>query len=186
MNVIAPPRFSLIVRLLHWGGVLLVAVAVVSGLALDEFSEGPLRETVRVVHDSFGVALIALTLMRLLARLAEKLPAWRAGRALAPAPQASPLLERLAGWVQAAMYSLMLLVPSVGLLDRWARGKPVPLFGVPDLPAPFPVPGGKLWGEVHETLAWTLVLLVAAHVAAALWHTFVLRDSTLARMRLRG
>lgn len=181
-----PPRFSLGVRLLHWAGVLLVAVAVVSGIALDEFPKGALREAVRVVHDSFGLALIALTLLRLPARLAEKLPARRSGRVRAPTPGTSTFLGRLARRVQAAMYSLMLLVPSAGLLDRWARGKPVPLFGVPDLPAPFPVPGGKFWGEVHETLAWTLVFLVAAHVAAALWHAFVLRDGTLSRMRLSG
>jgi cytochrome b561 len=36
--------------------------------------------------------------------------------------------------------------------------------------------------EMHETLAFTLILLVGVHVAAALYHHFVLRDSVLRRM----
>jgi cytochrome b len=40
----------------------------------------------------------------------------------------------------------------------------------------------RVLGEVHETLAWWLVALVALHVAAAAWHRLVLRDDVLGRM----
>jgi len=33
--------------------------------------------------------------------------------------------------------------------------------------------------EVHETLSWTLVTLIAGHVLAALKHHFIDRDDTL-------
>jgi len=41
---------------------------------------------------------------------------------------------------------------------------------------------GHLLAEVHESLNWTMVALVAGHVGAALYHQFVLRDGTLRRM----
>jgi cytochrome b561 len=45
-----------------------------------------------------------------------------------------------------------------------------------------PIPGGRLWGEAHEVLANLLLVAIGLHVAAALWHHFVLRDGALARM----
>jgi cytochrome b561 len=56
------------------------------------------------------------------------------------------------------------------------------VFGGIPLPAPLPVPGGKLWGEAHEVLANLLLVAIAAHVLAALWHQFVVRDGALSRM----
>lgn len=171
--------YPIAVRLLHWLGVALVAVAVVSGIALDEFPKGLLREQVRALHYTSGCVLILLTLLRLFARLLA------AARPPHPGGPAG-LGERAALRVHQAMYLLMVLAPAVGLLDRWARGREVMLLGGIDFPAPFAVPGGKLWGEVHEFLAWALVGLVAAHTLAVLWHRFVLRDAVLSRMSLRG
>jgi cytochrome b561 len=48
--------------------------------------------------------------------------------------------------------------------------------------APFDVPGGELWGEVHETTVWWLVGLICVRVIAVGWHTWVLHDATLARI----
>jgi cytochrome b561 len=37
-------------------------------------------------------------------------------------------------------------------------------------------------GDVHGILAWVLFALICLHVAAALFHRFVLRDGVLHRM----
>jgi cytochrome b561 len=47
------------------------------------------------------------------------------------------------------------------------------------------VPGGRFWGEAHEVLANLMLAAIAAHVLAALWHQFVLRDRAISRM-VRG
>jgi cytochrome b561 len=41
---------------------------------------------------------------------------------------------------------------------------------------------GELLEEVHGTLSWILVTLIAGHVAAALKHHFIDKDDTLRRM----
>ncbi|MCC7426740.1 MAG: cytochrome b/b6 domain-containing protein [Alphaproteobacteria bacterium] len=86
-----------------------------------------------------------------------------------------------------ALIFLTVALPLSGLFDRWARGRAVTVFGGLPLPAPMPIPGGRLWGEAHEVLANLLLAAVALHVVAALWHHLVLRDGSLMAMlpRLR-
>lgn len=159
-------------RLIHWGAAALLVGTFAVGLTLEDWPRGPQRDWVMMLHYSLGSIVLASVLVRLLRRLlvVQPAPGW-AGR--------------LAGAAHLGLYGLMLGLPLTGALDRWARGRPLSLFGQM-VPAPFPIPGGKLWEEVHGVLAWTLAALVAAHIAAALWHHLVLRDGVLRRMLPAG
>jgi cytochrome b561 len=53
--------------------------------------------------------------------------------------------------------------------------------GLPQLTAPGSS-AHELYEEAHELFAYALIVLVAVHVAAALYHHFVLRDAVLWRM----
>jgi cytochrome b561 len=55
------------------------------------------------------------------------------------------------------------------------------LFQLPHLVAARSVLGRQA-GDVHTFLAWTLLILIGLHVAAALYHFFVRRDRVLQRM----
>jgi superoxide oxidase len=105
---------------------------------------------------------------------------WRAVNPKPADPPGTPAWQARAAHV--ALYAATLAVPLSGILDRWARGRPFALFGLVPLPAPFTPPFGRFWGEAHEVLANLLLLVVAAHVAAALRHHLVLRDGVLRRM----
>ena len=161
-----------VTRAIHWGTALLVLETWVIGSTMEEFPRGGGREFAAQVHYSLGVLVLGAAALRV---------AWRA---LSPPPriEGSPWQRRAAQAMHLVLLLLTLLLPISGLFDRWARGRGVMLLGEVPLPAPFPVPGGKLWGEAHEVLADLLLVAVAAHVLAALWHHFVLRDGTLARM----
>ena len=173
-------RHSLGVIIIHWLTALLLLGALAAGLALEEMPSGGLRDAVRVAHFTLGVAVIALTMLRVLARLLERHRLH--GAHSGPSMPRGPWLQRMASAMQALMFALMLIVPISGLLDRWARGRPVELIAGWVWAAPFDVPGGELWGEVHETTVWWLVGLVCVHVIAVGWHTWVLHDATLARI----
>jgi cytochrome b561 len=83
------------------------------------------------------------------------------------------------------LYALFFAVPLVGWAYSSAAGFPVVVFGV--LPLPDFVSPDKALAETlkawHGWLAWTLAVLVLAHVAAALKHHFIDRDGLLLRMR---
>ena len=82
------------------------------------------------------------------------------------------------------LYALFFIVPLVGWAYSSAAGFPIVWFGV--LPLPDLLPVDKALAEaikpVHGWLAWTLIALVALHVAAALKHHFIDRDGLIARM----
>ncbi len=126
-------------------------------------------------HKSLGFASLALTALRIVARLFSTAPA------------------RVSGWeglvsraVQAAFYVLTLAAIGAGWLLVSASPLPVPtkffgLFVVPNI-AP---PDATLFANAvlaHALTAYVIAALVALHVAGALKHLCVDRDDTLRRM----
>ena len=73
------------------------------------------------------------------------------------------LMMKAAEWGHLALYGVMILIPLSGLV-AW--------YGVVEAAA-----------EVHEIAKPVLILLVAGHVAAALYHQFWLKDGLLLRMK---
>ncbi|MBP0465188.1 cytochrome b [Roseomonas sp. PWR1] len=161
-----------VTRAIHWGTALLVLSAWVVGSTMEEFPRGGGRELAMQIHYSLGVLVLGFAALRV---------AWRA--VSPPPPPEGAAWQRLAArGMHLALILLTVGLPLTGLFDRWARGRAVTVFGGIPLPAPFALPGGRLWGEAHEVLANLLLVAVAAHVLAALWHQFVLRDRALTRM----
>ncbi|WP_431282155.1 cytochrome b [Humitalea sp. 24SJ18S-53] len=160
-------------RAMHWGVALLVVLAWLTGSTMEWFPRGAGRDAATMVHYSLGVLVLGFAALRV---------AWRAVSPLPPVP-GQPRWQHLAAVaVHVALTVLTIALPLSGLFDRWARGRQVTVFGSLDLPAPLPIPGGRLWGEVHEVMGNLLLAVVAAHVAAALWHHVVMKDGTLRRM----
>jgi cytochrome b561 len=82
------------------------------------------------------------------------------------------------------LYAALVVVPLLGWINASSRGWTVRLVGVVPYPA-LSAPGsafGNEMGDVHGILAWVLFALVGLHIAAALFHRFVLRDHVLQRM----
>jgi len=77
------------------------------------------------------------------------------------------------------------VIPLSGWLMSSAKGVQTVWFGV--LPIPDLIGRDKELGNllqlVHKGLNITLMLTLAGHVGAALWHHFILKDDTLRRMR---
>lgn len=165
-------RYGGVSLVLHWGTALLIAVAWILGSTMEDLPRGAARAAGLDLHATLGLAVILAVLARLL---------WRAAN---PRPDAGSGLMGLAGKaMHLALYAMMLAVPLSGLAREWARGRSVSaLFGGVVLAPPVSLPGGRAWGEVHEVAANLLLVLVGLHVAAALFHHFVLRDGLLRRM----
>ncbi len=164
--------------ILHWLIATLIALNIFAGWYSTTL-EGPARFFVLGNHKSFGIIILLLTVARILWRLSH------------PAP---PLPDTLKAWEAALakvthflFYVLMLAVPMAGWAysSSFLKGAPVSIFGLVNFPG-LPFSGDKattgLFAEVHETLAFTMLALMALHVLAALKHTFVDRDGTLRRM----
>jgi cytochrome b561 len=161
---------------LHWL-MLALFIAVYASIELRVlFEKGTeLRETMKSLHFMFGLLIFFLVWLRLLVR--AKYPAPR----IEPAPpQWQQTAARLAHLL---LYALMIGMPLAGWLMLSASGKPIPFLGM-ELPALI----GKnkeLAGqikEVHELVGTIGYFLIGTHAAAALFHHYIKRDTTLLGM----
>jgi cytochrome b561 len=172
----APDRYSRLSISLHWLMLLLIA-ATYACIELREFyprGSDP-REALKSWHFMLGLSILLLVLVRIAARFVAPAPP------IIPAP--SVWQQRVAKLVHLALYLLMIGMPIAGWLILSAEGKPIPFFGL-ELPALInPDKTLAEWiEEIHETAGTVGYYLIGLHALAALFHHYVVRDNTLARM----
>jgi len=168
-------HYGAISKILHWLLFILLAGLVVSGLAAEELGEH-LEKVVMGLHIAVGTTVLLLVLIRLVWRVTNSVPALPA-----TAQRWENLLARLTHF---ALYVLMLAQPLTGVLMMQFEGHSIDVFGLFSIP-PLVAKNkstGHLFEEMHEVLWIFLALLVALHVAAALYHHFIRKDDVLRRM----
>lgn len=173
--------YGLMAVLCHW----LTAVAVVGlfilGLwmtDLDYYS--PWYRTAPDIHRSVGVLLCILVVWRLAWRLATRQPV--------ALPNHKPWEKVAARVTHVSLYALLFAMFISGYLITTAEGQALDVFKWFSVPAL--VTGGDLGvtnledraGDIHEWVAYILILLAAAHGLAAIKHHVLDKDSTLVRM----
>lgn len=175
----AASRYSRASILFHWATVVLIAASFASIESRVLFERGTaLRTGVKELHYVLGVVILLMTLARLTHRLgrAQQVPP------IAPAlPKGQAALGAAMHWV---LYGVLLALPVMGWLTVSALGDPMPVgFGLelPALIAPNAALGEWLEGQ-HSLLGDTLYILIGGHAAAALYHHYLRRDTTLLRM----
>lgn len=160
-------KYNMVARIFHWVGVALIVAAVVIINQGEEFIS---------LHKSVGFSFLIWTVLRLINRFVSA----------APSPVAmSKLQHGLSVAVHGLLYVAMLAMPLTGLLASMAFGYGVNVFGVLPI-AGFATPNdelGSMMMNLHKNLIWpALLALVAAHILAALYHQFVMKDKLLSRM----
>jgi cytochrome b561 len=179
-------RYGAVAMTLHW----LLAGAILFMLWLGPFMTSleetdPLTFPLFQIHKSIGLTILALTLARLLWRLANPVP---------PLPAGMRPWERVsARAVHVLFYVLMIAIPLFG----WATVSSAPLavptmwFGVfewPHIPLLADLPRAEKrviegpLAATHSVLAFSMLALAGLHAAAAFKHHFRDRDDVLKRM----
>lgn len=161
---------------IHWLTLLMVLGLVVMGFVMQELPNTPAKVQAYMLHKSFGLTVLALTVLRLLWR--------RYAGAPRPVPGTPAWQARLATGAHAALYLILLAMPVSGWLYNSASGFPLKWFGLFALPKLGGYdPALKQWAlAAHEALFLALAAIVTVHALAALKHHYLDRDDTLRRM----
>ncbi|WP_308368394.1 MULTISPECIES: cytochrome b [unclassified Microbulbifer] len=169
-------RWNPVSKGLHW----LVAVLLLcawGAVELHEFYErgDPMRSWWTALHFSLGLTILLLVTLRLY---------WRA-RHPRPAVTGAAWQQKFSSLMHGILYLILLAMPLSGFSMRQLAGRDTEFFGLFALPRLLPenMDVAKQLAFVHKELLWnSLLVLLAVHIAAALWHHFVVRDNTLTRM----
>ncbi|MCE4539077.1 cytochrome b/b6 domain-containing protein [Pelomonas sp. P7] len=175
-------RYDPISRALHWLTAIAVTVAFVLGPGgfgrMMRKGIDPATRLDIVWHESLGLLVLALTLVRLV---------WVALRPDRPRFEMAAWMHRLSTLTHVVLWVLMLALPATALLALGSEHHPLTLLGgvrVDEFPL---IAGSGLgeaadWGDVHGLLGDVLMWLAGLHAVAALYHHFRLRDGVLAAM----
>lgn len=167
-------RYHPVLAALHWLlALLLIAMLAGGTLSLKAVANAsPDKLNLLRMHMLMGASVLALMLMRLVARLTtEHPPAASTGNAL---------LDKLAPWVHWVLYLLVFTMVGSGIGMAALAGLPDIVFsGVGQLPVDFSAFPQR---AIHGIVAKLLMLTIALHAAAALYHHFIKRDGLLSRM----
>ncbi len=158
----------------HWLIFLLFIAAFFLGHELDESKDAAQKLSMYPVHFLIGDAVLLLTLLRIYFRKKDGEPA---------AANANPLLNKLAAAthvlmniaVIAVVISGIATVATSGVIDALKMADPAL---IPD----FHKVEAK---EFHELFIGVTLLLVMFHVAAALYHQFIVKDNLLRRIMIK-
>ncbi len=168
-------RFNPLQRLLHW----LMAVCILAMLFIGVGMVStvmPKYLPLIVIHESLGISILVLALIRLAVRLRYGAP---------PLPADLPEPMRLAAHLSHyVLYALMIGMPLIGWAMLSAAAYPVVVFGGVFLPAILPQSDSLhtlLW-DAHFYLAFLFFALILLHLAAALFHAFVRHDGVFESM----
>ncbi len=172
-----PLKYSAAAQLMHW----FVAVAVIALLAIGPvmkrlIPEGLIRDNLYNFHEALGALVLIVMVVRLARRVAFGVPA--------PDASMPPVEQRASLWAQYGLYVLLFVTTMLGWAGTNAYGDPVSIFGLFDFPAII----GKDQPLSDRIFVWHLIcgiligVIVALHIAGALYHWLVKRDSVLQRM----
>lgn len=174
-------------RVLHWLiGIIILAMLAVGFISANVITDIYLQFELVQMHKSFGFTVFFLVLIRIIWRLVNPTPAM---------PDHMPGHEKMLAHVgHYGLYALMIIMPLSGWLMASASelqemyGIKNMVFGLFEMPDPV-VPGDKaleeLFATIHFWSAIAMVVILVAHIGAALKHHFRDGDTILRRM-IRG
>jgi len=169
-------RYGSVAQLLHWTTAVLVVAAFTFGPGGSEqrvYSAA--RDFDRQLHETLGLTVLALALLRL---------AWRAFDATPDDPPTPTWMRLSSKIVQATLYVLLFLLPFTAISGAWLEGHPLTLLGSVRI-GPWLAEAhslGATIASIHTWLGDAILWVAGIHAAAGLYHHFVLRDGLLRSM----
>ena len=175
-------HYDTLSRAFHWLTAIAVLVAFILGPGgfgrLMRQGIDPATRSGIVWHESLGVLIFVLTLLRLI---------WVALRPAAPTVSMPGWMTLASKLVHLVLWVLLLALPMTAMLALGSEGHPLTLLGgvrVEQFPVIAASPLAHLadWGDVHGFLGDLIIWLAGGHAVAAIYHHVVLKDSVLTSM----
>ena len=168
-------QYSTRIAIIHWLTLLLFIAAYYFGQKVDGIDVATDKMALYPIHFALGFALLILTLIRATFLRIDGQPAPLAG--------ASDKSNKVAAGIKHLLYLLLIAVPASGIVLIFSSG----VVGALQANDPSKLPNlEKLTlHEMHGILVTILLLTIALHALAALYHQFILKDNLIRRIAIK-
>ena len=169
-------RYGPVTQALHWATAILVVVAYIYGPGGSEQRVYSIaRNFDRQLHETLGVCVFLLVVMRVLWRMVDIQPD------PPPVPRWMDIAAKVTQW---ALYLLLFALPATAIAGAWLEGHPLTLLAGMEIP---PVVGlshdvGATIATIHTWLGDAILWLAGFHSLAAIYHHVILKDGVLTSM----
>lgn len=171
-----PQRYGAVAQALHWLTAVLVLAAFYYGPGgSEERVYSAARDFDRQLHETLGVTIFVVVLLRLAWRLVDTRP---------DPPDVPRWMGLASKAVQALLYALLVALPVTAVTGAWLEGRPLTLLAGARI-APLLAERhdlGRTFASLHGWLGDAVMWVAGLHAAAALYHHFVRRDGVLRSM----
>lgn len=169
-------KFGRVAIALHWIIAAILVLSAISGLTTVYVDDTRTSRTALEVHQTIGFVIFLLAMARLY---------WRITHAPPPPPEGYSRAQKITAAVtHVTLYLFILGMPISGYVGLAARGREIPVFGLFNLPhlTPRSFDLSASATTLHFYAQFAMYVLVVLHVAAALYHHFILKDDVMRRM----
>lgn len=169
-------NYGSVTRFFHWLSFILITLLLIVGLSMQYIPSSPLKGFIYNLHKLTGLLLLTVVFFWSI---------WSATSVKPAFPEEMPWLQRFAArFVHFLLYVLLFAMPFSGWVMSTASGKPPHLFSLslPLWDIPFDKELSHQFANIHEFLAWCIIVIASMHIIAALSHHFINRDFILRRM----
>lgn len=168
-------QYSARLAVIHWLTLILFISAFYLGHELDEMQQASAKMDLYPVHFIIGDLVLILTLVRAFFLFKDGKPA--------PVEGGSDIANKVASGIHHLLYVLLIALPVSGMIMINTTGVVAALQAhdaskLPDLEK-------FMIHEVHAGIVAILLLTIALHALAALYHQFVLKDNLIRRMAIK-
>lgn len=172
-------KWSPLIRILHWGSVLLIFAAWVFLVLHENIGKADNNFTYISIHKAIGTLTFVWMLVHAVSYVFAKKP-----------PYTHVIMtdwqKLLAKLVHVLLLVLLIAMPLAGILMTVYGGREISMFGLFNIPV-FVTPDeqtAKFWYGLHTGLFWSAITItVGVHVAAVIYHVVIKKDNVLKRMR---
>ncbi len=169
-------KYGTLSKTFHWLIATLIFTLIGAGLYMVELPKGTYKGQIYALHKATGIVVLTLVTLRLLWR-------WRTITPTLPT-DLSIWQKKAAHLTHGALYVLMFAGPLSGLTMSLCGGHAISFYGLFTIP---PIAHGPsiiahIAHDIHAALVYFWLVLLVAHIGAALYHHYVRRDDVLKRM----
>ncbi len=168
-------RYGLVTRMFHWS-MAAILLWQFSGIVINRlFGRSALTDLLNSTHGELGAAILLLAALRAL---------WGFLNLKNRPKHENGFLGTAARIGHISLYILMLFIPAVAFLRAFGSEWGLALFGFEIVQRNTENIGWMVAPAnlLHGVFAWTLLAMIAGHIAMALIHRFVWKDDVINRM----
>ncbi|MGF6597783.1 cytochrome b561 [Paraburkholderia sp. GAS448] len=169
-------RYGAVAQFFHWTTAVFVLAAFTFGPGGSEQRVyAHARDFDRQLHETLGLCVFALVVMRVLWRIVDTQP---------DPPQVSFWMSVAAKAVQWTLYVFLFALPLTAITGAWLEGHPLTLLAGPEIPSFLGISRnvGATLATIHTWLGDAILWLAGFHALAGLYHHIVLKDGVLVSM----